>query len=93
LYSIIKQIHNDIQNELELLNPYDPKIILGTQDNYNYKFRRAIIESIDHGCDVFMSEGLLLKQTITQPRPQPTQQTVIQDNRNFEGWRHEEIEE
>lgn len=92
LYKTIKSIHSDIQNELDLLTPFDPKIILGTSNSVNYKFRRAIIESVNAGCDVFASEGILVKQTIAQPGPKPIQQTIIQDNRTFEGWKHEDIE-
>ena len=92
LYQIIKNIHDDIQKELELLTPFDPKIILGATNSSSYKFRRAIIESLSGSCDVFSSEGTLIKQTIPQGQPIPVQQTIIQDNRTFEGWRHEIIE-
>ncbi len=90
-YQIIKNIHSNIQLELELLSPFDPKIILGASNSASYQFRRAIIESINGHSDVFASEGTLVKQTIAQGQPMPVQQTIIQDNRTFEGWRHEEI--
>lgn len=91
LYQIIKHIHDDVQKELDLLTPFDPKIILGASNSSNYQFRRAVIESINGNCDVFASEGTLIKQSIAQGQPVPVQQTIIQDNRTFEGWKHEEI--
>ena len=88
LYDLIKKIYQDIENELQLTNPLDPKILLANTNSLPYAHRRSLIESINGGCDVFVSEGTLLKQTI----PAGTiQQTVIQDNRQFEGWKHENI--
>lgn len=85
LYSIIKQIHDDISKELELENPFEPMIMLNNakQQNYPYSFRRGLIESIED-TDVFISEGNLVK--IQDPR---TGQLLANDNRMFEGWRHE----
>lgn len=92
LYQIIRDIHLDIRNELDLLNPFDPKIILGSANNCTFQFKRALIESLNGGSDAFVSEGILFKQSVTQGQPVPVQQTVIQDNRTFEGWRHEDVE-
>jgi hypothetical protein len=84
LYSVIKDIYKDIENELELRNPYNPNVLLATKNSSNYIMRRALIESIDGGTDVFMSEGVLTKQALQ------TGQIAIQDNRSFEGWKHED---
>lgn len=92
LYSIIKETFNDIKFELELLKPFDPNLILGTNRNAHYICRRSIIESIHGGTDVFISEGDLIKQTQQipqQPPLPPLQRTIIDDNRTFEGWKHE----
>lgn len=88
-YKVIKAIYDDIQNEMELLTPYDPKILVANSQSYSYSFRRALIESINYGCNVFISEGTLVKQSIQVPQPIPTTQTIIQDNRTLEGWKHE----
>lgn len=88
-YKVIKTVYDDIQNEMELLSPYDPKILVANKQSYSYCFRRALIESINYGCDAFISEGTLVKQSIQVPQPIPTTQTIIQDNRTFEGWKHE----
>lgn len=83
LYSIIKRVYQDIEKEMELRNPFNPNVILATQNPYNYSMRRALIESIDGGCDVFLSEGNLSKQSL------PNGQSAIHDNRTFESWKHE----
>jgi len=86
-YVNIKSIYNDISHELELSSPFDPGVFLGQQTTANYSFRRGLIESIDGGCHVFVSEGKLSRRQV-QVQPGLTQQ-VVQDERTFEGWRHE----
>lgn len=93
LYATIKSIYADIESEMELTDPFDPKVILANVNQKNYSFRRAIIESTAGGCNVFVSEGLLVKQTIHQPPQIPVPQTVVQDNRQFEGWKFENMRE
>ncbi len=83
LYAVIKSIYQDIENEMELRNPYSPNVLLAIQNPHNYSLRRALIESVDGGCDVFLSEGTLSKHTL------PNNQIAVQDNRIFEGWKHE----
>lgn len=83
LYSIIKEIYQDIESEMELRKPFNINIMLANQNPYNYSMRRALIESTDGGTDVFVSEGTLSKQVL------PTGQTQLQDNRTFEAWKHE----
>lgn len=90
LYRIIKSIHDDIDKELELTKPYDPKIILGQQQSYNYTARRGIIESLARGTDVYVSKGTLQKQQ--QQTPQGQKMTKINDSRSYEGWIHENIQ-
>lgn len=86
LYRIIKDIYDDIETELELGTPFDTNVLLGNQDQAPYKLRRALIESVEYGADVFQSEGTLTRQVVRQGNQQ---QTVIQDSRTFEGWRRE----
>ncbi len=93
LYQLIKNIYSDIEKELQLTEPFDAKVLLASAAKYNYVFRRAIIESVAGGCDVFSSEGALTKQTgVPAGAPAGTPpQTIYQDNRQFEGWKHEDI--
>jgi hypothetical protein len=94
LYGIIKNIYDDIKTEMELDNPFEPQLILAQNNSVKYSFHRAIIETIGGGSDVFVSEGVLNKQIISQPIFGPNQvpiqmnQVFVQDNRSYEGWRH-----
>lgn len=86
LYNIIKSIYDDISVEFEFDNGYNPEIILGAKNNATYSCRRCIVESVDGGTDVVVTEGSLTRQII----PSPTGNIIqIQDTRTYEGWRHE----
>lgn len=90
LYNIIKNIYDDISQELELKTPYDPIRLIGSQQEYRYLFRRALIESINGGSDAFVSEGILKKNQINLQQGLPLK-TAIEDDRTFEGWRHDDV--
>ena len=92
-YSKIKNLFEDIRNELELLQPFNANLVLGANSNSNYICRRALIESINGGTDVYVTDGTLIKniQSIPQQSPlPPIQRTIIENQMNFEGWKHEE---
>jgi hypothetical protein len=86
LYAIIRDIYKDIESELELRVPYNPVILAADSDKVSYSCRRALIESCTNGTDVFISEGILIKQQIQTPNGIIPS---IQDSRTFEGWRKE----
>lgn len=91
-YTLIRDIYNDIQNEFKLLTPFIPIIELGSENHKSYNHRRCLIESIDGGCDVFISEGTLERlKDVTQVPGQIVSHHNIRDRRTFEGWRHEEV--
>lgn len=87
-YKIIKNIFDDISEELELDNPYNPAIMLNNSNKISYSFRRGLIESIYNGTDVFLSEGILQKESFI-PAPGMAPQINLSDNRTYEGWKHE----
>jgi len=92
LYSLIKETFDDIKAELELMTPFDPNLILAGNQRAEYSCRRVLIESVDNGTDVFLSRGTIVKQQQSipqQPPLPPLQRTIIDDNRLFEGWVHE----
>ncbi len=92
-YSKINSVFEDIRNDLALLQPFNPNIELGANNSSNYVCRRVLIESIDGGTDVYVTEGTLVKnvQTIPQPQPlPPIQRTIIENQMSFEGWKHED---
>lgn len=84
LYSVIKSIYQDIENEMELRSPFDQNVLVATKSPCPYSMRRALIESIDGGVDVFMSEGTLTRH------PLPSGLIGIENNRTFQGWKHED---
>jgi hypothetical protein len=98
-YQTIKSVYDSIHSELELSKNYDPNVILGTNNTANYMFRRVIIESIEGGTDVFKSEGTVIRSQIPVQQGIPNipgmpnlpglQRIAIEDQRKFEGWRHE----
>ena len=83
LYATIKAIYQDIETELELRNPFNANVLLAVKNPSQYSLRRALIESVDGGCDVFLSEGTLAKHQLQNG------QVATQDSRTFEGWKHE----
>ena len=88
LYNLIKTVYNDISEELKLKVAWDPNQLIGTGISAPYDVRRVLIESIEGGTDVFVSQGVLTRQQI-QLQPNLPPQTAINDNRLFEGWKHE----
>jgi hypothetical protein len=56
-YKIIASIYKNIEEELELKSRFDPTLIIANDNQVSYKCRRALIESLTGGTDVFISEG------------------------------------
>lgn len=84
-YDLIKKLYNDIAKDMELTTPYDANSILGSKDEANYMFRRALIESLAGGEHTFISEGVLSRQRVEIQ--QGVSGYAINDQRRFEGWR------
>jgi hypothetical protein len=92
-YEKIKSVFDDIRDELKLLEPFNPNVELGTNATTNYSCRRVLLESIEGGTDVYVTEGALIKtnQVINQPPPlPPINRSAIENQLNYEGWKHEE---
>lgn len=92
-YLKIKEIFDDIRGELKLLEPFNHNLELGSNMTANYSCRRVLLESLDGGTDVYVTEGSLIKsnQVINQPPPlPPITRSTIENQMNFEGWKHEE---
>lgn len=85
VYTELKSWYNDICKELQLKEAYDPIKEVGTLDEKDYEFKRCIIESVDYQQDAFVSEGQLSKRIVTI---NGGQRISINDNREFDGWRH-----
>ena len=87
LYALVKRIYDDIVQELCLDTKFDVGNVLGGQPQATYSCRRALIDSVPGGTDLFVSEGTITQQPV-QIQPGVTQ-IAIEDRRTFEGWRHE----
>lgn len=79
-YKKIEAIHNDYTNEMQLLEPYSPEVMLGGNTNHSYSLVRSLVESSDAGCYAFLSVGEL------SLHPQAVPGSIL-DKRTFEGWR------
>jgi hypothetical protein len=84
-YKVIKNTYDNIEKELMLRDRYLPGNLLGTEKKKNYSFKRALIESLSHGTNIYISEGELILNEIRTP--DGAVHRSIQDNRFFEGWR------
>ena len=78
-YNIIKEIYDNINDELEFNKPFNP-----TEINGAYAVRRGLVESLKGGADYFVTEGECVHGQDSNG------QQVIQNRILFEGWRHEE---
>lgn len=85
LYNMIKNIYDDIANELELTKPYNPLLMIGRNQQIEYKSTRGLIESVTGGSHKFVSKGILIKRRINDTEGE------IVDSREWEGWEHERI--
>lgn len=83
LYSQIKDIYDNISEELLLTKPFNPNVILGKEDENSYTVTRALIESITGGSHKFISEGVFKRAQINTP---VGPQLGIQDKRTRDEW-------
>ena len=87
-YELINKIFKDIETELELRNRYDPNMLIGANATVSYTLKRGLIESTAGGSNIYVSEGVLNKQTIQQQTPAGViNNIVLNDARNYEGWK------
>ncbi len=84
LYDVIKKIQDDITNELDLTQIYNPLITMAGQRTIDYEFSRALIESTNGGSHRFISKGKLTKFQQSDAIAEE-----IRDDRTFEGWIYE----
>jgi hypothetical protein len=84
-YRILRSIHLSYAEEMKLIEPYSPQILLGTAPSANFSLVRGLVESTEGGCYAFLSEGTLTRGQA--PGPMGIMQDTISDLRTFEGWR------
>jgi len=78
---LINSIFETISRQLELNIPFDPKKLLNNKDMVDYNCKRALIQSIEGGKHLFISEGTLTKQCNET-------NITIHNTLTFEGWRY-----
>ncbi len=84
-YATLKALHDDYSAELELLSPFDPNLLLGSEPEVDYVFTRGLLESVEGGSTKFSSRGKLRRLTVTTPAGP---QEATEDRRTFEAWYH-----
>ena len=85
LYNFLRQIHLSYGKELELLEPYNPQVLLGVNQTAPYSLVRGLVKSPLGGCYQFLSLGTLTKSVVPVGPLGP--QEAITDQRTFEGWK------
>jgi hypothetical protein len=85
-YQILRKTHLSYAEEMKLIEPYSPQVLLGTSPTVTYKLVRGLIESTKGGCYAFLSEGTLTRGQTPGPMMGMMQDTIT-DQRTFEGWR------
>jgi hypothetical protein len=93
MYTIIKNIYDDISKELGFRLPYNLRTIAKNK-SHTYAVKRALIESIYNGSNFFVTRGKI--STIKYPIYSNVQgtQTIgtrqdFKDERIFDGWEYE----
>ena len=85
MYWTIKWLYDDVVAELELRNAFIPRGLVSPGDAKPYAYPCALIESVDFGSHVFVSEGVLHG---TQVEIQPgIEVDACYDDRRRESWR------
>ena len=84
-YAVLKALHEDYSMELELLNPFDPNLLLGPNPEVDYSFTRGLLESVEGGSTKFSSRGKLCRLTVPTPAGP---QDATEDRRTYEAWHH-----
>lgn len=88
LYATLRRLRNNFSEELLLRRPYDVNDLAMNGNMTEYKFTRALIESVEHGGHHFVTAGVVEKTEIIQQDQggMPLKQIAIRDQRKFEGW-------
>lgn len=79
-YEVIKALYDDFSKELELTKTFNAQAFLGSDPEKNYSFRRGLIESVNLGSHVFLTEGKFSR--IAAPGHPPR----IDQTNSKEGW-------
>ena len=88
MYSFIKNIYNDISEDLDLTKPFTHETIVRNFGGI-YSVKRLLLESVAGGSDYIVSDMSVKPITINiQGQPQPQQ--GYQTQTTFTGWKHDD---
>ncbi len=88
-YGTLKELYDIIASELQLTEPFDLNslgIIVGNRDQVPCTFTRGLIESLDGGSHVRLTEGELSRHQVQDQAGQISQGVGFEPH--FDGWRH-----
>lgn len=80
LYQTLNAIAKSYLDELKVLEPYSPAVVLGANQQARYLWMRGLVESTGGGCYGYVTEGQLVETMNGNQR-------LISDQRAFDGWR------
>lgn len=83
-YATLKALHKDYAGQMKLAEPFDPLMVIGTDQTKDYELVRGLIESVDSGSFGFVTQGQMRRSQVQTPMGVQEQ---IEDRRIFEGWR------
>ena len=87
LYTVLWQLRYDFSTELLLRTPYDMNALAMSGNMAEYKFTRALIESVEHGAHHFITSGIIETTEIIQQDQgeTPLKHLAIRDQRKYDG--------
>jgi hypothetical protein len=85
--TVLKPLHQDFRQEMELNNRYEPEVYLGTKPSGDFSFPRFLIESVSGGQHMYQSRRFFERNDIHVQTPlgEQIKPRIIQKNL-FEGW-------
>lgn len=86
-YEILRNLYANVNQTMKLRERFSPDTEVANNPAVQYRMRRGLIESAEHGSHQFITEGTLMRVNVQQPGGPPA--IGYQDNRSFEGWRRE----
>ena len=87
LYPTLRAVMGSLSEQMRLREPLQVSGFAAATGTVDYRYVRAVIESVDHGGHHFMSVGQMETAEFVNPEHPGITQTAVRDNRTFEGWR------
>lgn len=92
LYPTLRAVMGSLSEQMRLREPLQVSVFATATGTVDYRYVRAVIESVDHGGHHFESVGRVETAEFVNPEHPGIKQTAVRDNRTFEGWRKVDAE-